>query len=524
MSGSGASSSATGGAGPGADGSGGLPGAAPALLVRGGCVHTADADARMLPSGSVLAVGGTITAVGPVDEVDAAVRALPEEVRAGLRTVDGTRHLVLPGFVNAHWHEMFALRLPFKGALRDPRDADDEPGVMALGGDVRKISAMFDTFQDVADGLTPGEAEAIARYSLWTQLRSGTTALGDVGSFNRPEALAAAARAVGIRCSVSHWTGDAVCAPGEGRHRRTRDTDAVLARLEDLLADCAADPSGLVRAQVSASYVTNVSDELGEGLGKLARAYDVPFATHVGALRGEAEVVRAGYGTTPVRRLAELGLLDDRLVAVHCAFLDEHERSLLLRARAHVSHSPAKYGPTGESTLSETRAIPELRRAGLDVSLSTDGGALPVGGMAEAMRAAWHGYTELYADNTALLPSDALAMATRIAARALRRDDIGALAPGLQADLVLVPTGDWRYLLNPRPLEGFLNLGGSADVRTVIVAGRVLVEDGRTVHLDEEQLTADYLEALASFSTRRLGIAPAAVAGVLAAHGRGAHA
>ncbi|MEF2529120.1 amidohydrolase family protein [Streptomyces sp. CS62] len=509
---------------PAGGGGGPLPERAPALLVRGGCVYTADADAAMHPSGSVLVVGDTIAAVGPVAEVDAAAAALPAPVRAGMRTVEAGRHLVLPGFVNAHWHEMFALRLPFKGALRDPRDASDEPGVMALGGDVRTISAMFDTFQDVADGLTPGEAEAVARYSLWTQLRSGTTALGDVGSFNRAEALAAAARTVGVRCAVSHWTGDGVCAPGEGRFRRTRDTDAVLSRLEGLLADCARDPSGLVTAQASAAYVTNVSDGLGKGLGELARAYDVPFATHVGALRREADVMREYHGTTPVRRLADLGLLDDRLVAVHCAFLDAEERSLLLAAGAHVSHSPAKYGPTGESTLTETRAIPELRRAGLDVSLSTDGGALPVGGMPEAMRAAWHAYTEMYADNTALLPTDALAMATRIAARALRRPDLGALEPGRQADLVLVPAGDWRYLLNPRPLEGFLNLGGSADVKTVIVAGRVLLEDGRAVHLDEERLAADYLRALASFSTRRLGIAPEAVAGVLAGHVRGAEA
>lgn len=496
-----------------------LPARPPALLVRGGCVYTADADhdGRMLPAGSVLVVGDTVTAVGSVAEVDAALEALPAGIRAGLRTIDGSRHMVLPGFVNAHWHEMFAMRLPFKGALRDPRDVTDEPGIMARGGDARKISVLFDDFQNLADGLTPDEAEAVASYSLWTQLRSGTTALGDVGSFNRPEALAAAARRIGIRASVSYWTGDSVCAPGESRYRRTRDTDAVLARLEGLLADCARDTSGLVRAQVSASYITNVSDELGEGLGKLALAYDVPFATHVGALRDEVDVVRAYYGSTPVRRLAELGLLTDRLMAVHCAFLDEDERSLLLAAKAHISHSPAKYGPTGESTLTETRAIPELRRAGLDVSLSTDGGSLPIGGMPEAMRAAWQSHTELFADNTALVPTDALAMATRIAARGLRWDGIGSLAAGQQADMVLVPVDDWRYLLNPRPLEGFLNLGGSTDVETVIVAGRVLVEDGRSVHLDEEQLRDDYLDALASFSTRTLGISGEVVAGVLGA-------
>lgn len=378
---------------------------------------------------------------------------------------------------------------------------------------------LFDNFQNLSDGLTPDEAEAVAAYSLWTQLRSGTTALGDVGSFNRPEALAAAARRIGIRASVSYWTGDSVCAPGESRYRRTRDTDAVLARLEGLLADCARDTSGLVRAQVSASYITNVSDELGEGLGKLALAYDVPFATHVGALRDEVDVVRAYYGTT---RCAYRGTRPADGPADGGALRLPGRARALPAAGREGPHQPlpAKYGPTGESTVTETRAIPELRRAGLDVSLSTDGGSLPIGGMPEAMRAAWQSHTELFADNTALLPTDALAMATRIAARGLRWDGIGSLAAGQQADMVLVPVDDWRYLLNPRPLEGFLNLGGSTDVETVIVAGRVLIEDGRSVHLDEEQLCTDYLDALASFSTRTLGISGEVVAGVLGASRR----
>lgn len=94
-----------------------LPARPPALLVRGGCVYTADADhdGRMLPVGSVLVVGDTVAAVGTTAEVDAAAEALPAAIREGLRTIDGSRHMVLPGFVNAHWHEMFAMRLPFKG-------------------------------------------------------------------------------------------------------------------------------------------------------------------------------------------------------------------------------------------------------------------------------------------------------------------------------------------------------------------------------------------------------------------------
>jgi cytosine/adenosine deaminase-related metal-dependent hydrolase len=489
-----------------------------ALLIRGGCLYTADAAARVIPDGSVLVEGQRITAAGATAEVEAAMAPAQRE---DLRTIDARGKMIIPGFVNPHWHEMFALRFPFKGALRPAADRDDKPAFMALGGDLRQISMVFDSFYDQIDQLTSGEAEAIARYSMWTQLRSGVTTLGDVGSFNRPEALAAAARELGQRCVVSTWASDAVCAPGESRFRRTRDADMVLQRIEAVLRQCAADATGLVRARPTAVYGTNMTDELGAGFAELVARYDVPFATHVGALRHEAEVMRSYYGATPVRRFADLGLLSERFMAVHCAFADDDERKLLTEANAHINHSPAKYGPAGESTLTETRAIPEFRRAGLDVSLSTDGAALPVGGMAEAMRIAWQLYNEMYADPTELLPTDALAMATRIAARGLDwADDIGSIEAGKQADLVLIPADDWRYLLNPRPLESFLALGGSMDVDTVLVAGRVLVSGGRATGFDEDELKASYLEALGAFSVRALGIDPDLVAGLIGPHAR----
>jgi cytosine/adenosine deaminase-related metal-dependent hydrolase len=294
-----------------------------------------------------------------------------------------------------------------------------------------------------------------------------------------------------------------VCPPGEHRYRRTRDADTVLADIEDLLRRHETGPDPLIRVRQSALYVTNLSPELGHGLRDLADRYDTPLAVHAGALRNEPEAVRTYFGTTPIRRLAELGLLTDRLTAIHSAFVDDEERKLMVEAGVHISHSPAKYGSSGESTMSETRAIPELMRAGLDVSLSTDGSVFPIGAMPEAMRAAWQQHNELAADPAAVRPTTALAMATRVAARSLRwADEIGSLTPGKQADLVLVPADDWRYMGTPRPLEAFLALGGSADVHTVIVAGRIRVRDGQPVDFDERELCRTYTDALRSFAER----------------------
>ncbi|MFE9697839.1 amidohydrolase family protein [Streptomyces sp. NPDC006270] len=478
-----------------------------AELITGGTVYTADAQESVHAGGAVLLVDGTIAAVGPAADVERAVAALTPQQRTGLRRRDARGMMVLPGFVNAHWHEMFAMRLPMRGALRPASDREDQVAFMGGGGDMHQISATFDRFDGLIDAMTPDEAQAIAEYSMWTQLRGGVTTLGDMGSLNRPHSMVAAAQRLGIRFSASTWASDAVCPPDQSRFVRTRDADGVLARVEELLELTGRDTSGRVRVRPSIAYVTNMTDELARGMADLVARHDLGFATHVGALRNEVALMRTYYGQTGVRRLAEFGLVDERLMAGHCAFLDEDEQKLMVAGRAHISHSPGKYGPSGESSLTETGVVPALRRQGLDVSLSTDGSSMPSAGIAETMRAAWQMYNEMSADQTEVLPTDALAMGTRIAAKGLRWDDaVGSLEAGKQADLVLVRTDDWRYLLNPRPLEGFLWLAGSADVDTVIVGGRTLLSGGRGVEVDESGLQERYLDALASFSTRALGI------------------
>ncbi|WP_405569281.1 amidohydrolase family protein [Streptomyces sp. NBC_01167] len=487
-----------------------------AQLITGGTVYTADAEESVHANGAVLIVDGTIAAVGAADEVERAVAALDPARKTGLKARDVRGMMVLPGFVNAHWHEMFAMRFPMRGALRPVSDRDDEVAFMGGGGDMHQISATFDRFDGLIEQMTPDEAQAIAEYSMWTQLRGGVTTLGDMGSLNRPHSMVAAAQRVGIRFSASTWASDAVCAPDQDRFVRTRDADGILADVESLLRLASEDTSGRLRCRPSVAYVTNMTDELARGMAELVARHDTGFATHVGALRNEVDLMRRYYGETGVRRLAELGLVDERLMAGHCAFLDEDEQKLLLAGRAHISHSPGKYGPSGESSLTETGVVPALRRQGLDVSLSTDGSSMPSAGIAETMRAAWQMYNEMSADQTEVLPSDALAMGTRIAAKGLRWDDaVGSLETGKQADLVLVRTDDWRYLLNPRPLESFLWLAGSADVDTVIVGGRTLLSGGRGVEVDEAGLQERYLAALGSFTTRALRVPDEVVGRVL---------
>ncbi|MDF0531932.1 amidohydrolase family protein, partial [Tsukamurella sp. 8J] len=459
------------------------------LLVTGGTVfenpHLSHED------GALLLAGGRVAAVGAsVDVEEAAAR-----LGSGVERIDARGHLVLPGFVNPHWHEVLgrgAAALTGRGARPEPfDDRFDVPGPFAHGGDLCRLSTDFDRGYLFGASLEPAEARAIADYSVWVQLRCGTTMLGDFGSMNTADALVGAVERIGLRAALSVWATDGACNPG---FERTRPADAVLADFDTLRERTVG--CERVTTMLSAIYPSNLSDELARGMVERSEAWGVPLATHVGALPDEVARTTEAFGVSPVRRLARLGWLGSRTVVAHTAWIDDGEVDLLVDAGVHVTHSPAKYGLSGESAVSGTGRIRELAARGLSVSLSTDGEGMPTGGMIEAMRAGMLMHNESASDNTAVVPSRALEMATSAGAVALGAGDrLGTLGAGRAADAVIVRADDWRYLLRARPLEGLVTLGSSADVRTVVVGGRVVLRDGCSTLVDEDALRAAYVDA-----------------------------
>jgi cytosine/adenosine deaminase-related metal-dependent hydrolase len=480
-------------------------------FIRNAFVYSADADNNIYPQGAILVHGDRIVAVGPVAEVERQVAALGsgsvlpedgEQTTGSVRVIDAGGKMAFPGLVNAHWHEAFVFRA-VTGTLLAPDDRNDDPGPFANGGDFGALSVQFDGQYDFGRLLTDDEAYVVALYSLWTQLRAGTTCYADIGSANKPEAIARATLDLGIRGRVGLWACDGVCAPGESGFRRTRDSDDVLAAIETVVQRWGSHPSGRLRAIPSVISVPNASDELCVGLKAIADRFSTPYGTHLAALRSEQPFVEERFGKRSIARFEDLGLLTDRLIGVHTAFITDDERRRLMAARVAINHAPGKYGAYGETTISETEQIAAFIRDDGLVSLSTDGDGNPIGAMPEAMKLAWLGHNEAVGDLTRVPPSRALAMATRHAAEALVwADRIGSLEPGKKADLVLVPIDDWRYEGVNRPLQQFLALGSSGDIDTVMVDGRLLVENGRATGVDEQALTSAYRAAVASATAR----------------------
>jgi guanine deaminase len=225
------------------------------------------------------------------------------------------------------------------------------------------------------------------------------------------------------------------------------------------------------------------------------REHGVRIHTHLAETKVQAIHARRRWGTTITQHLAEIGLLGPGFVGAHGVWNTEDDIRRLADAGAGVAHNPASNLKLG----SGIAPVREMLDAGVTVGLGTDGAmtsdnlnmfeALRFGALVGKVRfphdpGRWVGAREVWA------------MATTGSARLLGlADDVGAIAPGRKADLILL-RADSTYL---RPLNHALNAlvyaESGADVRTVLVDGQVVVEDGRATMVDESALRARAQEA-----------------------------
>lgn len=463
-------------------------------LLKNVTVYTVDDRSTVIANAAVAIEDGVITAVGKASEV----RTPPNA-----QTIDAAGHMIVPGFVNPHWHEVSVFRLkPPASAEIDDRDVTTT--VFSRGGDYVGLVNMYQDFFDLNFVMTPEEAYALSFYALMNQLRTGTTFVGDFGSVNHWDGMARAMIALGMRGGPSIWSIDTMLDPATGKPASTRPADKVIAANEAMLSRWAREPEGLVRAQPSVLLPLSSSNELLTGLGELSARYDVPFVMHAAAARNERHTSERFFGRGSIQRLERAGVLSPRLTLAHAAFITDSECELLIAKGVNITHTPAKYGTAGESTISETKQLARFAQGGGSLSVSTDGArAMECGSMVQAMRFGYMMNNEANADETTFTPTAALAMASIAAARSAgRQDEIGSLEVGKRADLVMIRCDDWRYTAVRKPLTQFMSNGGHADVARVFVDGRLLVSDGEVLGVDEEQARRAFLQAARSVLER----------------------
>jgi 5-methylthioadenosine/S-adenosylhomocysteine deaminase len=439
-------------------------------LIVEGRVVTMDAARRVIPDGAVAVRGGRIVALGARDEVRAAYRATRVIAPAGA--------IVVPGFIDSHTHctQCFVRSL--------------------TSGELPMIPRIYNPAQRA---VTPEMARVTMRLLAAQLLRAGITTLCE-GTLNpdHEDALVSAIEETGIRCVMARGAADQdfhhAALYSQIRDRswvKARDGEAErdLARTEAFLARHPARGDGLVRGAVNASSLLGFSERYFRDGAAIARKHDATMQVHIARDREEVELCLSVWGRRPVERLHDLGVIDERLVAVHAVLASETEIELLAKGGAALAHSPVEC----VANLNAIPNIPRFRAAGIRVALGCDNQA---NDMFVAMRAAWliHGAKwglPAY-DPEFLSAADLLAMATCEAAQVLRLDDLaGSLEIGKAADLVVID-GAAPHLLSMQQLSSDLvRYGTRGEVLHTIVAGRVLYDRGEFPTIDIAQLARD---------------------------------
>jgi cytosine/adenosine deaminase-related metal-dependent hydrolase len=269
--------------------------------------------------------------------------------------------------------------------------------------------------------------------------------------------------------------------------REAAATDAAIRVLEDEVRRYPAVPGQLIAAcPILIGHTTN-SDAVWQAASGLAQAHDLPVSAHMSPFRTDPEWYLEHLGRRPIEHLAHIGVLGPYLALTHLAHIDDNEQALLEQSGASGIYCPMS-ALKGAFGISRSGRFPELRAAGVNIALGTDGDPPDLMQKMSLVAALFKDARE---DPRVFPAQDALEMATLGGARALRlQDQVGALEAGRKADLVLHDTDrpEWQPLLNP--LHQLVWSADGRSVHSVFVGGVRVVDNYRCTLIDEAALYA----------------------------------
>jgi 5-methylthioadenosine/S-adenosylhomocysteine deaminase len=308
-------------------------------------------------------------------------------------------------------------------------------------------------------------------------LRGGTTTFVDMYYFE--DVVAEEAERCGMRAVVGETLIDFPAPDNQSWQEAVAYTRDFVARWRD--------HPRITPAIAPHSAYTVSGEHLGEA-HRLATELDVPLLTHLAEDRAELQRVREATGMSSVELLEEIGFLDPRLLAAHVIWPTPAEIELLARRGVGVAHCPQ----SNMKVAAGVAPVPAMLDAGVAVGLGTDGAAsnndLDLWEEIDTV-AKLHKVAQL--DPTLVDARQALRMATIDGARALNLEgEIGSLEVGKRADLIVVRTDGFHQQPHYSPYSLLTYSTKSSDVETVIVEGRVVVEGGRVLTLDPDEIRA----------------------------------
>jgi 5-methylthioadenosine/S-adenosylhomocysteine deaminase len=415
----------------------------PDTLLITNCILLTEAASPLIANGYLKIAGSLISDIGDMSEMPSAESAT---------IIDAGRKLLMPGLINGHNHCAMTL---FRGLA-------DDLGLSAWLHD--------HIFPAEAAHVNPEMVYWSSKLAAAEMLLSGSTAVAD-GYFHA-DAVARSCRDAGLRAVVGHGIIDF---PAPGVPDPARNVETVARFIDDWEGR-----GPLITPAVFAHSPYTCSPATLTRAKNLADKRRVRFFIHLAESRQETGMLIDPRGTSPIRHLQALALLDSNTVCVHCVWLDDEDLDILAATGAHVVTCPQ----SNLKLASGTARVARMLARGITVGLGTDGCASNNSlDMFREMDILAKIQKLQTLEATALPARQALTCATTGNAALLGLPGLGRLATGCPADLLLLD-------LKAPHLTPFYNqdllvyAGRGSDVHTVIVNGRIVVQDRKLLTFD----------------------------------------
>jgi len=429
------------------------------LLKDADVLVTMDVARREIPGGGVFIRDGVIEAVGANAELPASAD----------QVISLAGCVATPGLINTHHHMYQSLTRAIPGT----QDAE-------LFGWLKRLYPIW-------AGITPEMIRVSTLTAMAELILSGCTTSSDhlylYPNGSRLDDAIEAAETIGMRFHAARGS----MSVGESKgglppDRLVEDETAILKDTQRLI-ETWHDPKryAMRRIVVAPCSPFSVSRDLMREAANLARHYGVSLHTHLAENDNDIAYSREKFGMTPAEYAESLGWVGHDVWHAHCVKLDTPGIGLFARTGTGVAHCPC----SNMRLASGIAPIPAMRAAGVPVGLGVDGsasndGAHMLGEARQAMLLARVGHGP-----SAMSARQALELATLGGARVLGRDDIGALAPGMSADVVAFP------------VDGLATAGAAVhdavaallfctaqSVRHSVINGKMVICDGQLLPIE----------------------------------------
>ena len=378
--------------------------------------------------------------------------------------IDAAGKVLMPGLVNAHTHVPMTLMRGY--------------------GDGNNLQDWLNKFifpvEDKWDGRAIRSAAALG---LAEMIMSGTTCLADMYMFC--DEICQEVAAAGINANIAR--GVTAFDPAADFSTWTSCVET-----RELVDKWHGYNNGQIRidACLHGEYTSFLAPQIWDSVAQYAREKDLGMHIHISETKTEHEECVSRWGMTPVQVMEKHGLWDVRAIAAHCVWTTPEDWAIMAEHGVSAVHNPCSNLKLG----SGIAPVIGLRKAGVNVALGTDGvSSNNTTDLFEDMKIAAMLQNGVQQDPLALLPSDALRMATVNGAKALGRNT-GRIAVGCDADLILVDFSHINLMPRHDVISNLVYAAHGCDVAMNMCRGKVIYRDGAFLTIDIDRVRREVEE------------------------------